>query len=99
MEDAKLLGPDCIEGTKDDFNPQCPDSPAGWFYFDSLCQCVAPSVCSELVGLCKEDEIIDPISKCKCITKEESLKLISDAQALGPDCIVGTFDDDADNVG
>ena len=32
LDAAELLGPDCLPGTDDDFNPDCPNNPADWSY-------------------------------------------------------------------
>ena len=96
------LGYDCIAGTADDpVNPApCENDTFGWMYTQQLCQCTAPYVCADFNEDCAASgTVLDPISKCSCISQEQNDAIIEAAAALGPDCIAGNADDDSDNVG
>jgi hypothetical protein len=74
------LGPDCLPDSGDDINPpddRCEGYPSGWFYHDELCQCVSSGADCEIA--CEGDFILDPISKCGCMTSAEISELYSNS--------------------
>lgn len=42
---------------------------------------------------------LDPITKCSCLSQEEYYNIINYVDLLGEDCILGTPDDDENDVG
>ena len=96
MKEENDLGPDCLAGTDDDINLECPGFPIDWFYDQTYCQCVASDVCDQE---CETGEIRDPIGKCDCLSEKEHADLIAQIEALGEDCIPNTPDDDDNNIG
>ena len=77
----------------------CDEEPWGFAYDQSLCQCAAQYQCSALTEECEADFTLDTIGKCSCIPQSEADAIVAAAEALGEDCILGTADDDENNVG
>ena len=48
---------------------------------------------------CGPGTVLDPIGRCSCISYEALDTLVAETEALGVDCILGTPDDDENDVG
>ena len=79
-------------------NP-CEYDPWGYTYNTDLCECSAQYQCSALNEACEDGFALDPIGKCSCIPQSEAEDILIAAESLGEDCILGTPDDDENNVG
>ena len=101
MLEAQGLGADCIAMTEDDpvNEAPCENEPWGYAYDQSLCQCSAQYQCTAFTEECGEETTLDPIGKCSCIPQSEADAILVAAEALGEDCILGTPDDDENDVG
>ena len=77
----------------------CESNPWGYAYDANLCQCTAQYQCTALTEACEDGSVLDPIGKCSCIPQGEADEILAANEALGEDCILGTPDDDENDVG